>query len=811
MYLSIQQHDRFRNLLMGFEIPYRGYIADILMSDFPTKSDFETALFAKKASLQPSDPFFLRTTLSKVDSKKSEKMYNAFSVAATSQAIVSIDQDMPMVGALNIVTFALTGNFSDLYGLFSSYGSFCDFAEKYRYARNKLDHPGCRTLDDSHLVPVLSFVKDICSFLDDRFFIQKSKSDILAEITALQQRRIVIPLDKHNLNDTPYADSHLVCRDAEIDELKKFLYGNPGDLRKQHSRCIYGYGGVGKTALVIELIKQTIQDIVDQTTVNDYAPKYMFFFSAKKRQLRVAGETGKIVEHQISWNFETADELISLIHSSLGYDSLRGFHDEGLIIVDNLETLAQEERDKVKQFIEAQTPTEMQFIITSRNSEEYESNKKLSGFESESGINFIQSYIEENTLDLQLSEREIRDLLDISKGNTLVLVLCLRRLSKKLIDMSGLKADFSRVSTLKDLKSNTSTLAPNAYASISDFMYKDTFEQIENIFAEPILFYKILKVFAVIHNNEGIDISTICLLADIPYPQTEAAIDTLCNYLIIEKNGGVYFLNEFAETYIVQRFIPDAETFANLSREIRSRRSQIKEALDNLEKDMVEKPELAQIMKDWNINSDSDRITSAKMYDLYGRVNSECNRSGRHRIQSVMEDFIKESEECERITAHPFIKFQKARILQLIDRSNILEARHDGEIKQNYLNAIYNIKTIYQYSFIQNTKSYAALLWLYGQFLADQNQIQESIRYLEDGKTAFESQEITDPQYYQCVTLLGWQYLNYYLEDRPTRKSYLQRSRTISRFLQENIYSLDKAYKHAMSLKYELRKYGGKG
>ena len=199
------------------------------------------------------------------------------------------------------------------------------------------------------------------------------------------------------------------------------------------------------------------------------------------------------------------------------------------------------------------------------------------------------------------------------------------------------------------------------------------------------------------------------------------------------------------------------------------------------------------------------------MYDLYGRVNSECNRSGRHRIQSVMEDFIKESEECERITAHPFIKFQKARILQLIDRSNILEARHDGEIKQNYLNAIYNIKTIYQYSFIQNTKSYAALLWLYGQFLADQNQIQESIRYLEDGKTAFESQEITDPQYYQCVTLLGWQYLNYYLEDRPTRKSYLQRSRTISRFLQENIYSLDKAYKHAMSLKYELRKYGGKG
>ena len=31
MYLTIKQHDMFRTLLMGFEIPYRLYIAEIII------------------------------------------------------------------------------------------------------------------------------------------------------------------------------------------------------------------------------------------------------------------------------------------------------------------------------------------------------------------------------------------------------------------------------------------------------------------------------------------------------------------------------------------------------------------------------------------------------------------------------------------------------------------------------------------------------------------------------------------------------------------------------------------------------------
>ncbi|HAV16095.1 MAG TPA: hypothetical protein DCW91_02330, partial [Acinetobacter nosocomialis] len=522
----------------------------------------------------------------------------------------------------------------------------------------------------------------------------------------------------------------------------------------------------------------------------------------------VAQETGKIIEQQIRWHFETAEELITLIHESLKVETFKGYHDEGLIIVDNLETLSIDERIKVKKFIETQTPTEMQFLITSRNSEEYETNYKLSGFISESGTMFIKSYSDENALDLELDDQETNELLGLSKGNTLVLVLSLKRLSQRLVNISGLSADYSSSNAWKCLKHNLEKLPPNAYEVISEFMFKDTFEQIEIVFANNAdLFYKILRVFAVVQNG-GIDLSTVCLLTQCSYPTVESAVDALCNFLIIEKKGNSYLLNQFAEKYIVGRFIPDAETFQKLSSGIAQRQRQIHDALEQLAIDIAQRPDFAKIMSDWKINTDSDRITAAKMYRIYGKVKRECDQSSKFKVESILEDFVRESKESEEITAHPFVKYQKARILQIVDRSKVLDVRHIEEILSAYHNAIYVIKTVEQYAPIQETKSYASLLWLFGQYLSDNNSMQDAIRYLEESKESFEHQNISDQEYYQCVTLLGTVYLRHYLKDRNTRVSYLRRARQISQQLYTYRNVLGKARKYALQLKSELSKYG---
>ncbi len=810
MYLTIKQHDMFRTLLMGFEIPFRAYIADVITTTYSTDADFESNMKSKKALLSHTSPPFLKTVLPGAIAKNTLKAtYHKFVTATTSvEEIVTSDIEVPMVGALNLVTFALTERFGELYSLFASYSAFCDLAEKYRYARNKLDHPGCRTLEDSHLIPVLSFVKDICVFLNGRFFLQKTREQILSEVTALQQRKVSIPIPKHNFPEMPYGEARIVCRENEIEHIKSFVYGNPDDLRKQHSLCIYGYGGVGKTAVVLESLKQIVRDIQDGTTTNEYQPMYVLFFSAKQRKLRLAQETGKFIEQGIRSHFQSADELINLILSELEIDNLRKFRNEGLIVVDNLETLSPEERQKIKVFIDRQTPSEMQFILTSRNSEEYESNFKLAGFDTTTGKVFVDSYSEENSLDLSLSDNEKEQLLALAQGNTLVLVLSMRRLSKKLTSVEGLKAEFSNVNAWKSLRSSLASTPSNTYEVVSEFMYKDTFEHIEATFNEhKELFYKILKVFAVIQ-SDSTDINTICLLTHEAYPTVEAVLDVLCNYLIIEKRDTQYALNAFAEKYIVGRFLPDAETYNNLSTQISTRQREVARSLAQLQEDIKSRPELAKMMKDWQITIDIDRITAAKMYQMYGDVSRECDRAGKFKVFGILEEAMKECEESEKLTAHPYVKYQRARILQVVDRSNILPEKHPDTIKKSFSDAIYAIKTIEQYASIQQTKSYASLLWLFGQYLADEEDYIASIRYLEESMVSFEEQLIKDQEYYQCATKLGTVYLEYYLQDRSNRLTYLRKSCSIERMLALNWNDLGKARSYAGYLRTRLKGYG---
>ena len=92
----------------------------------------------------------------------------------------------------------------------------------------------------------------------------------------------------------------------------------------------------------------------------------------------------------------------------------------------------------------------MQFILTSRNSEEYEINFKLAGFDSDLGKEFIKEYSEENALDLELSDTEAEQLLSLAKGNTLVLVLSMRRLSERITSLSSLQAEFNLCCTGED-------------------------------------------------------------------------------------------------------------------------------------------------------------------------------------------------------------------------------------------------------------------------------------------------------------------------------------------------------------------------
>lgn len=106
------------------------------------------------------------------------------------------------------------------------------------------------------MIITLDFISNALLFLNDdsSLFWEKSCEDLLKELRALQSLENVIPIEINNISSMPFPDMKIVCRDREIEEIKEFIYGRPGALRKQVSMVLFGYGGVGKTALAILLI-----------------------------------------------------------------------------------------------------------------------------------------------------------------------------------------------------------------------------------------------------------------------------------------------------------------------------------------------------------------------------------------------------------------------------------------------------------------------------------------------------------------------------------------------------------------------------
>ncbi len=783
MYLSSNQHDSLRTLTMAFEIPYRSYISDTLINKFPTKSSFSSSLAGIDIATLSSGNPGLHGQLVALQNN-SGKIFDALSFAKNSfdTMHVSGENDVPMLGQLNTLTLVYQSDFSQLINLFPDFSTFFVLAKKYAYVRNKLNHPLCKVLEYDDMGPALNFIEEISKWLDQKYFWDKSRSEILKRTTALRTGSINIPIQIHNIPEMPFPDMRIVCREKETASIKEFVYGKPGAFRKQCSLCIYGYGGLGKTALVLETIKQIIQDTIDGTTVNGYRPEFLLFFTAKDRKLTFSQTAGTINSVGIRKSFDTFVNLKTLIFNAFNIDSFVGFSKVGIIVIDNLETLSSSDRDLLHNFIQSESPPCIQYILTSRKEEQYDVNQELNGFE-DASANFIDEYIDENDLNLSLSPSDKNDLLQLSKGNTLVLVLCLCRLSHKLETVDSIKADFSKLPTAQTFRSELSQLPPSGFDIISEFMFKNTFEEVEALFSSDNAdMYEILQVFTV-YDEDDIDIYAISMITQIPCQTVQRIANILCHYLILERNGPNYSLNQFAEKYIIQRFFPDSVQYEELQDRVKNSIRQTQVQLDAFDADLAKNPDRMKILKDWNIVTSGDKIAAAKIDAIYVDVREQCSKGSKFFVQAALQDAMPKIVMLEKTSMHPYIQYQKARILKRIDDSNILPEKHDSEIMDVYKNVIWTIKNNNLYSSIRHTKSYASILWIYGMRLIPED-AGTATRNLEDAQIIFEECDLVNStEYSNCLTALLHSYLENYGQTRI--KGYLHKARGLDRKIME--------------------------
>lgn len=790
MYLSSKQHDQLQIVVTNFEIPLRSYISTEIVKKYPQESIFSTEI-SSRTNLPTTVPNYqtINSELGKIK-KEPRKYYEMLLNAknAKEMRIVKDDIDVPNITMLIALTIIFKELFSPYLINYKDEETYLIQALKYKYVRNKLDHRGCKTLELSDMTISLDFISNALLFFnnDESLFWEKNIDEFSKELKSLQTSTCEIPINIHNLYEMPFPDMKIVCRNKEIEEIKEFIYGRPGALRKQSSYVLFGYGGVGKTALILEVVKQVVQDLQDNTTINGYKPDFLLFFTAKEEALTFSRTTGEIQNVKNRFSFKTAQELIQNIFTSLGISSYSNYNKNGLIIIDNLETLSVEERKRVEEFIRFNSPQQIQYIITSRNEENYENRKKIAGFQKDdTGQEFIKRYIDENNYDLDLSDSNSKTLLQISMGNTLVLVLCLRRLSLNLTTVNGIVRDISCSATIKKLENEIRKIPPNGFDIISEYMFKNSFQEMqENCDFNNMLLSSILKIFAV-YPSETIDLSTISLLSRYSYSVIEATLSLLCRYMIVEKIGETYRLNPFAEKYIIQLFMPDSETYERIANEIMASTRRIQDELEGLQSNMDKNYNLKRIIQDWNVVTDGDKIAAAKAFKVYGDVKRDCETMNRFYISSSLRESAKTIETLEQNTMHPYVKYQKARILQLINDTEVLPEDFSSQIVSAYNDTIWTIKTNPLYISIRGTKSYASILWKYGIELSKTNTTegqQSAARYLEESKQVFEQINDLCAQYYQCLALLGRTYLNIYLLDR-SNPHYLRLSRLISKKL----------------------------
>lgn len=797
MYLSTKEHDQLRTIVMGFEVPFRTFISRRLTSVFCTETDFVNAVNTAVLAPGLSDMFSSEFGKIKASPSRYYKLL-ADAVQACSNKCVPNEIDVPNIATLITLYEAFGNEVNDFMSSFPDHSLLIAQMEKYKYVRNKLDHPQSKTLQTEDMYPVLAFVKEASAAIficDEECYWDKKQVEIENEVLALETKVRSNPIACNNFSTIPFPDNSIVCRQEEIESVKKFVYGNPGALKKKTSLCIFGYGGVGKTAIVTEAIKVIVRDVIDENTINGYKPKFILFFSAKKTKLDFSYTSGNIVEEMVSSDFASCKELEMSIYKLLGIDSYVGFEDEGIIVIDNLEAIDQKERESIRDLVDNKSPQNIQYIITSRNEEPYDERININGFVGSYGIAFIDNYIDENDLELELTQQQKEELLSASKGNTLVLVLALRRLDKRIVTVPGIVTDLNQCS-VKSISKEISSVPLNGYEIVSEFMFKNTFEELEALFEDKgEILNSLLRVFAV-YPTKSIDIFTICIITDLGYQDILPMVGLLCKYLILEKKEEKYSLNPFAEKYIVQKLLPDATESEKLASDISKSIAGIKEDLRKLETDLISNEKVRNIISDWSIDYDGDKIAAAKIYKCYSDVYVDCQMGDRFHVETSFDEFSRIVKKIEATTMHPYIKYQKARILQLFSQTRVLTSIKNADISASYSECIWSIRTNGLYSNIMSTKTYASILWIYGLFLDSVSQCKEAIKYLEDAMRYFENIECRDIEYYQCISKLATLYLDEY--DKSGNIEYIERARPIG----QNLYDSRDAYRIDRNTKY---------
>lgn len=755
MYLSTENCFKLDEIIKSFEVAYRSHIAEALVTRFTTLNDFSIAINQLDSSIETSYIILSHKYKNKLRKIKNEVGNHYTKIQKCHSDYLNGDYSnnpVPYVSDLiDYINFFFNECFKDLTNGFTTIEEFKDYSSKYQLLRNNLSHPASSKILIHQSKEVINFIRRQIFNIDDNKFWFVQKKNIISLIEIFIKNIEDNPLQNHNLFDISFKHRKLLCRDNELQTLKEFILGKEKGYRKSGSVAIYGYGGVGKTALVLEFIYQLIKDLNDGGQERHLDA--IFFYTAKEEVLDYSHSSGVLYINEIRKQISSFNGFKDRLLLDLKTSNISDTTSNTVVIIDNIETIPVEEHDLIFDFIK-QSPRNIQYIVTSRNEEPCEDKINIKEFkDAQLGIDFIDEFISSNNLDVYIEVKSKHKLLKASKGNTLILVLSLLMLNSNTSSVQGI------LSELESIESANIEV-------IADFMYKNTINQtIKSLVSDghdPIKVLKIISLYEV-----PIDLYSISKLSEVNISSVDTICKLLAEKLILEKINESFTLNEFSNKFIFIKYLPDKIEKRDIKNKIRQHKRELANQLSIFEERKRIEPILRSIMEDWKPKNSIDTIAIASSYILFGDSKVAVRRKDAKEVKRIREEFSRN----EKMTSHPYIRFQKARTYSLFleifkrpsDRKAII-----NDISRSYEEAIE--ATDFYYPYIKNTKSYGSINWIYGLFIQKhKNESQRAIRYLEDGYEVFKKLKIVDKSFFTLLNSLSGAYKRRYIDTKDKR------------------------------------------
>lgn len=280
MYISVKESYALDKVIKSNEVSFRSFISDIFISEYPNLTSFQMVLNSITISenLIYSKRFKARLNEFK---RKSTDLYTILDNCKKSLDNKVFNNNVPYVSDLiDLLLIFFNNHFSDkdLIKKFPSIEEFHYCCNLYHKARNNLSHPASKPIVDSDANKIIYFIENSLSTLDSKYFWHESKEEIKTHIKEYRNSSPNEIIKFHNLSYAASTHKSLLCREGIIRDLYDSLLGQDERQRLAGSIVIYGYGGVGKTAITTEFLYRILRE---KKMVNIMILNIFYFFQVK--------------------------------------------------------------------------------------------------------------------------------------------------------------------------------------------------------------------------------------------------------------------------------------------------------------------------------------------------------------------------------------------------------------------------------------------------------------------------------------------------------------------------------------------------